>query len=49
MTRFTSMWEVSNPTSSAASSIAALFSQPVEYGISSDVMMTLQSLKLGGS
>jgi hypothetical protein len=49
LTRFTSMWELSNPTATATTSIAALFSQPVEYGISSDIMMTLQGLKLGGS
>jgi hypothetical protein len=49
LTRFTAMWEIQNPTSTASSSIAALFSQPVEYGISSDVMLTLQGLKLGGS
>lgn len=49
LTRFTSMWELSNPTSTATTSIAALFSQPVEYGVSSDLMMTLQGLKLGGA
>ncbi len=48
LTRFTSMWELQNPTASATTSMAALFSQPVEYGISADVMMTLQGLKLGG-
>lgn len=48
LTRFTSLWEVSNPTSTGSASIAALFSQPVEYGISSDVMLTLQTMKLGG-
>ena len=46
--RFTSMWELQNPTATASTSIAALFSQPVEYGISADLMMTLQGLKLGG-
>ncbi len=49
LSRFTTMWELENPTSTESTSIAALFSQPVEYGISSDVMLTLQGLKLGGS
>lgn len=48
LSRFTTMWELENPTSTQSTSMAALFSQPVEYGISSDVMMTLQGLKLGG-
>lgn len=49
LSRFTTMWEMKNPTSTESTSIAALFSQPVEYGISSDVMLTLQGLKLGGN
>ncbi len=49
MTRFTAMWEVANPSSTAQSNLSVLFSQPIEYGISSSVMMTLQGLKLGGS
>jgi len=49
MTRFTSMWEINNSTSATQANLSVLFSQPVEYGISADVMMTLQGLKLGGS
>jgi hypothetical protein len=42
--RFTSLWEIDNPSASAASSAALLF-QPVEYGISTDLLLTLQRLK----
>jgi len=49
LSRFTTMWEIQNPSSTGSPSIAALFSQPVEYGISSDLMLTLQRLKLGGN
>ena len=44
MTRFTSMWEVNNPSSPVQSSIITLF-QPVEYGISTDALMAIASLK----
>jgi hypothetical protein len=49
LTRFTAMWEVSNPTSAAQSNLSVLFSQPIEYGISPSVMLTLQGLKFGDS
>lgn len=45
MTRFTAMWEVNNSSSTAQANLSVLFSQPIEYGISADVMMTLQGLK----
>ena len=42
--RFTSLWELDNPSASASTSLAVLF-QPVEYGVSTDLLMTLQQLK----
>ncbi|WP_048647417.1 DUF1217 domain-containing protein [Nitratireductor soli] len=43
--RFTTMWELSNPSGSQLPSIAALYSQPAEYGISTDVLFTIAQLK----
>ena len=48
MTRFTSMWELANP-STAATSPSILISQPLEAGIGADLLMSLQGLKLGGA
>jgi hypothetical protein len=49
LNRFTSMWEVSNPSSgSAVTTAATLIGQPVEMGISMNVLMSLQNLRLGG-
>lgn len=45
LTRFTSMWELSNPSDARPASIAALFSQPAEYGISTDLLFTIAQLK----
>jgi hypothetical protein len=45
LTRFTSLWEINNPTSSAQTSVSVLFSQPVEFGISSDTLFAIQSMK----
>lgn len=45
MTRFTSMWEVNNPTSTPQSLSAVLFSQPAEYGISTDLLLSLSKLR----
>jgi len=45
--RFASMWELQNPTSTAASP-AVLFAQPVETGIGGDLLASLQNLRLGG-
>jgi hypothetical protein len=43
--RFTTMWEINNPSaSSAQSSIAALFTQPVEFGISTNLLLTMAQL-----
>jgi hypothetical protein len=45
LTRFTSMWEINNPTSSAVSSVSVLFAQPITVGISTDLMMAMQKLR----
>ncbi len=47
LTRFTTLWEVSNPSSAPASSqIAAL--QPAPFGIDVNTLMSLQNIKYGG-
>ncbi len=43
--KFTSLWEIDNP-SNAAASPALLIAQPAEFGISTDLMMTMQKLRL---
>ncbi len=43
--KFTALWEIDNP-SSAASSPALLIAQPAEFGISMDLMMTMQKMRL---
>ena len=43
--RFTSLWEINNPTSSAAPSISVLFGQPVEFGVSTDLLFAIQSMR----
>ncbi|MEI9419758.1 DUF1217 domain-containing protein [Mesorhizobium sp. Cs1299R1N1] len=45
LTRFTSMYEINNPTSTAVTSISVLFAKPVTSGISTDLMMAMQKLK----
>jgi len=45
LTRFTSMWEINNPTSTPQSQLSVLFSQPVEFGISTDALFAIQSMK----
>jgi len=45
LTRFTSMWEINNPTSTASTSVSVLFAQPTTVGISTDLMMAMQKLK----
>ncbi|MER9106527.1 DUF1217 domain-containing protein [Mesorhizobium sp. M0848] len=45
LTRFTSMYEINNPTSSAVSSVSVLFAQPITVGISTDLMMAMQKLR----
>ena len=49
LTRFTSLWELTNSTSSSpVSNAALLFGKSSSVGISSDVLSAIQSLKLGG-
>ncbi len=43
--RFTSLWELSNPTQSAGTQISVLFSQPAEYGISSNLLLSIATLR----
>lgn len=45
LTRFTSMWDIANQTNSSVANISILFGQPAEYGISTDVLLTMQQLK----
>lgn len=45
LTRFTSLWEVNNPSSPAKAQLSVLFSQPVEFGISTDALFAIQSMK----
>lgn len=47
-TRFAGMWEMKNPSTSAVTP-AVLIGQPVEMGISTNLLMGLQNLRLGGS
>jgi hypothetical protein len=42
--RFTTMWEINNPTVSPQSLLVSLF-QPVEYGISQNTLMAIATLK----
>ncbi|PRD42680.1 flagellar biosynthesis protein FlgF [Phyllobacterium phragmitis] len=49
MTRFTAMYEISNPSMGSASSIASLLlGGTSSVGISTDILTTLQSFKPGG-
>jgi hypothetical protein len=45
--RFASLWEVEH-TSAAQVSPAVLFTQPLELGVGSDLLASLQNLRLGG-
>jgi len=45
LTRFASMYEINNPTSSAVTSVGVLFAQPITVGISTDLMMAMQKLR----
>jgi hypothetical protein len=46
--RFTSLWEVSNPTAAAPSPTVSI-GQPIQAGLGGDVLASLQNLKLGGN
>lgn len=43
--RFTSLWEVNNPTQSPQTSLSVLFSQPTEYGISTSTLLSIASMR----
>jgi Protein of unknown function (DUF1217) len=45
LTRFTSLWEVNHPTSTAQTMVSVLFAQPTTAGISTDLMMAMQKLR----
>jgi hypothetical protein len=46
MTRFTNMYELSNPSANSATSFASvLFGQPAEYGISTNTLFAIQALR----
>jgi hypothetical protein len=45
ITRFTSLYEISHPTSSAQSSVGVLFAQPTTIGVSTDLLMAMQKLR----
>ncbi|MGB3536771.1 MAG: DUF1217 domain-containing protein [Mesorhizobium sp.] len=45
LTRFTSLYEVEHPTSSAVTSVSVLFAQPTTIGISTDLMIAMQNLR----
>ncbi len=45
ITRFTTMYEIQNPTSTASTSVSVLFSQPTTIGVSTDLMMAMQQMK----
>lgn len=49
LTRFTSLWDLDNPTATAWSPALALYSRPLEAGIGASLLLSLQNLKLGGS
>lgn len=42
---FTVRWEMSNSSSSAQASIATLFSQGIEFGVSTNLMLAIQGMK----
>lgn len=48
LTRFTALWEVANPTTSATSTMASLITGQSSSVMSADMLMSLQGLKLGG-
>jgi len=43
--RFTSLWEINNPTQNAQTSISVLYSQPAEFGISTDILFSIQRMR----
>ena len=47
--RFTTMWELNQPTQNSITNVGLLFSQPVEVGVNQDILASLQNLKLNGN
>jgi hypothetical protein len=45
ITRFTTMYELQHPTSTAATSVSVLFAQPTTIGVSTDLLMAMQQMK----
>jgi hypothetical protein len=45
LTRFTSLWEINNPSSPTQASASILFAQPTTAGISTDLMMAMLKLR----
>jgi hypothetical protein len=45
MTRFTTMYDVKNPPTTATSLVSILFSQPTTMGVSTDLLMAMQQMK----
>lgn len=43
--RFTSLWEIENPSSPAQQSPGLLFGAPVSYGVSTDLLFAMQKLR----
>jgi hypothetical protein len=43
--RFTTLWEIDNPSSPTTSLVTMLFTQPAEFGISTDVLLTIQKMR----
>ncbi|WP_378949055.1 DUF1217 domain-containing protein [Mesorhizobium sp. ANAO-SY3R2] len=43
--RFTSLWEINNPSSPVQQSAGLLFGAPVSYGVSTDLMFAMQKLR----
>jgi magnesium-transporting ATPase (P-type) len=44
LNRFTTLWEIENPTVNTQSLVMSLFTQP-EYGVSTDLLLTMQRMK----
>jgi hypothetical protein len=47
LNRFTSLWEIENPTQPPATP-SVVIGQPIEFGLGSGLLASLQNLKLGG-
>jgi len=48
LVRFTAMWEITQPSSTAVSGVALLLAQPTEAGVGQDLLSSIQNLKLNG-